>query len=1722
MFEGNATREGYERVYKPYGEQGAGYYDAPLSKPTQPRASFTPQEATGYASGDTPNLVGMAKGKPPVEAVKPVKSRFPVRSTPDDVKPKTEKPIPPIKSRKAGFYEKLTDAEVLKFLRDEPKNGFVVRQVMSRSKEAGFRSPTSWVTSIEKKIDAQNAAKREAVKSPQERTSFTPKEATGYASGEAPNLVGMAKGKPPVEAVKPGRVTNPDLLRELSIAQDRLNAIKTPEMSRNSNGKLKPFYYENAVAVKRKLEDLRDRVGPFEWKELDDAYADVVNEIGNQAPRNTTQRVAKPPAAPKQKQEVTLQASDSTLKGIEESVNKFYYSDGDFKVVADGDGYKITKRGEVIQGVRVTKKGDRFRFESVKEPQSPQEPPAAPSKGVEAKGKEPWEMTVKEFRESPIAIKYKDYKTSNGWVGNTLQTHMELVNLARLEGKPVPAEVLADYPDLVAKVAPTARQAKGVAGVSDRLESTTTNQFEGSVNQARKRLDDLNKQKTLFLQTYKADGGDHLAKLKLDTAIGNARNDLDAEVRAYNKRNAELGLPPIKAPAAGKTVVTPRQAKGAKLKETFQKFSDEDVIIGVKQGKNRGSIARINPEKVKLLRQLAKDAAEYGIATLDEFVDYVGGMVDSASDQTKKIFKVAAKQVWEAEKGKATPVAKTESTPKATPDRVVVNRDAKEGQSLRQADTKLLRESLGKDPLAKTPKKLEKLVTEIRDSGMIDRAEDIANDVILNPRPMSDTETAAVLVRFQETVGELDAKTADLAKAVEANSVAETLRLSDEVTALQNRAYVLADASDKAGSEWGRAGRARQLLAKKGYSNVELNYRAIVANKKALSPAQLAEQRELSSRIESLQKQYDESQTMAAKLQDENAKLIEDLKVKSVLEAVSNRTGTSRRRGRPTAQAEAEASKRVAEAWKKVLSGNSGAVGSMFGGLEGPASAIFKNSPELANALRDLIVIKLRRMGAKSWNKDVYDEIRSILPEGLTEKLALEDRDIRDILIRAYDEVPTGRTDAARQITALQQQAKLLNEIDDVRAGKSVSAAKARRAASPEVQALRKELDELKRPDKEAARTKATLEKRINTLNREIALLKKGDEIAKKPRSAKNPQVAKLEAERNRLQRVRKLEAEIKAREDGTYQKPGSKPVADEVPDSELRELQGKLSKLRDMERDAAKKQRIEDEIQALEDMKARQYRTVKAPKKPITYGELTERKRLLRQDMAIQDRIANLKEQVRTRTFKKEDPKVTAATKLRDEYVNSPERLKLNRDLRVAKSEADAWVKHLAEKAKRDKMIPAERIFWDAIDATGLPRAIMASSDISAPLRQGAVMIVTQPKASMRALGRMFGAIKSDAKMAEIESLIISKYEESGRYADMLDGKLAIQGADQGGIHPTHEDFATKLIDVKVGGIRPFGIIKTSERAMVTFLNSVRMDAFDKLATALEADGVKLTKEEMQGIAYYVNISTGAGNIAPLGKVAPVMSKLFFAPSFWASRIQYLIGMPIKNAGSSRVRMQIAKEYAKFYSFASVVLGLAAINGWTTADARDSGFGDLKLSNQVPPEVKPYLVMMLNIVGASASNELGRVDVTGGLGTHVTALTRMTLPFVAGLTGQKVAPMVTVTGEERKSSNNATLSYLRSRLAPIPGLAVTLANRDEETGMPKNVIGQKMDADDMARTMLMPLTFSQLYEDLGLPGSPKKEPFGSAKKENSVAPTTTDFSNMTNEELAKIAAGAN
>jgi hypothetical protein len=1038
----------------------------PTPKPTQTRASFTPKEATGYASGDTPNLVGMAKGKPPV---KPILS-----------KPDTQKTFTAIYNGK--------EVEVDDFKRAAQR----VADNLSTGDHGYVRDPKGKLYEIA--TDKRSAIPVEKIRTKQERDIARLEEQLGKAKSDA----------------------------ERASIQSRIDATKSPqappaapakgveakgkepwEMSAKSK-EWNEFGVTNAdrAAFGFAADDIKQIDPKKVLTKYKADQAQVLNEI-------------KQSGLSKQEWAKTIKLDEPIQLLFEKG--KFFIDDGHHRAEAarilgknlNVDSVKIVDKPHRVIVERALKEGKPVPAEvladypdlvaKVKPDELPGDvaPEASP-----VKGKEPWEQPGGKDVLADAYMAEAD-RLARGQFGKPLNDSWTTVDgqpklvkgipdydkpelvrraadairakLARGEepellerikkaaldtsrktlevklvagGKATPEEIIA-HPDLVAKYAPdqlkpTARQAKGVADVSDRLKSTTDNAFEGAVNVARERLDKLNRQKKIFLQTYKADGGDHLAKLKLDTAIGNARNDLDAEVRNYNKRNAELGLPPIKAPAAGKTVVTPRQAKGTKLKETFQKFKDTDVIIGIKHPrKNKkltGSVARINPEKVKLLRQLAKDAAEYGIATLDEFVDYVGGMVDSASDQTKKIFRVAAKQVWEAEKGKAAPVAEATSPKGAT------------GLANRVNDAEAATGSLSASPKGKGVKKGTGQAEGKRQvqAGEVNPSV-VANDIAQKQRAFANEVEVGVLMEGKrQLVNARDSARAAWDKAID--SKGDTTFAKQEFDKAQAELDDFVGKVQTAKTKTSDAFRALQegTRLEDGSFDDILDHYARKNNKKRsdldLNSKDLVE----------LKKVVEARDSTIKKLEEMIAKK-ESAKVESGLAIARGQARSRGPRTREAIRTDMDAAKaRLKESVKKSLMANSSVAGSGFGALGGNFQALAKNAPEVVKAIKDIVVLTIEDLNVQRLDKTFYDAVRK------ESEMDLSDSDIRSVMAGFYNEKVVPISEIRQRVAKLKSLARAEETLKRTLSGENIPVRK-RAALTAEFEEVQKEIASIRK-----------------------------------------------------------------------------------------------------------------------------------------------------------------------------------------------------------------------------------------------------------------------------------------------------------------------------------------------------------------------------------------------------------------------------------------------------------------------------------------------------------------------------------------------------------------------------------------------------------------------------------------------------------------------------------
>ncbi len=240
--------------------------------------------------------------------------------------------------------------------------------------------------------------------------------------------------------------------------------------------------------------------------------------------------------------------------------------------------------------------------------------------------------------------------------------------------------------------------------------------------------------------------------------------------------------------------------------------------------------------------------------------------------------------------------------------------------------------------------------------------------------------------------------------------------------------------------------------------------------------------------------------------------------------------------------------------------------------------------------------------------------------------------------------------------------------------------------------------------------------------------------------------------------------------------------------------------------------------------------------------------------------------------------------------------------------------------------------------DVLNVPRSIMTSFDLSAPGRQG-LMMVTQPEfwKSIRPMVKAFG----DEKFYQAaHEEILSR----PTYPLMQDAGLSI--TDIGALTPREEVFASNLADrIPIAG----HIIRGSERAYTTFLNKLRADVFDRFVSNSEAAGIDVKDEAfLKSAAKWINTSTGRGHLpGVLQHAAPALNAVMFSPRLAWARIEtfnpsyYASLAPAVRSAAIRANMSAAGAIASLIGLASMAPGVKV-----GLDPRSADWAKIRIGN--------------------------------------------------------------------------------------------------------------------------------------------------------------------------------
>ncbi len=426
--------------------------------------------------------------------------------------------------------------------------------------------------------------------------------------------------------------------------------------------------------------------------------------------------------------------------------------------------------------------------------------------------------------------------------------------------------------------------------------------------------------------------------------------------------------------------------------------------------------------------------------------------------------------------------------------------------------------------------------------------------------------------------------------------------------------------------------------------------------------------------------------------------------------------------------------------------------------------------------------------------------------------------------------------------------------------------------------------------------------------------------------NAKDPK--RIKAARNEVQlrlQALKLEAGLLERIDKAQQ-----GIFDNVRNplqvsDRIKMLQKQLRDLRkSLYRTSTSPNRLERGIKtlnSLQDQLANQYRTLRKNKSAnisVELAQIKEQIAELRHALRVDDNIGILTEQLRTGEFKVRPAKPQRSI--------SPELERKEIELKRLRSE-------IRQRINESKPMTAYGSF---VAGTDLLRTMKATADVSFWFRQGLILSAKRPLLFGKSATKSIHAVFSKYTAEQIDLGIRSAPHHYLREVSGLElAELRREGTLKSSEEMYRSDLAQKIPIYK-------HIVMASERNAVTFINLLRTAAFDEFLRKYP----NATRAELRAWASWINDASMRANLGKFSAAAPALSVGIFAPRAAWSRIMVPVDL-VKNMRNPRVRNMIAKDLVATAGLGMTVLGLAALFGHEVGnDLRESDLGKIKIGN--------------------------------------------------------------------------------------------------------------------------------------------------------------------------------
>lgn len=330
-------------------------------------------------------------------------------------------------------------------------------------------------------------------------------------------------------------------------------------------------------------------------------------------------------------------------------------------------------------------------------------------------------------------------------------------------------------------------------------------------------------------------------------------------------------------------------------------------------------------------------------------------------------------------------------------------------------------------------------------------------------------------------------------------------------------------------------------------------------------------------------------------------------------------------------------------------------------------------------------------------------------------------------------------------------------------------------------------------------------------------------------------------------------------------------------------------------------------------------------------------------------------------------------------------------------------------------------------LEIANVPRAIMASLDLSFGLRQGVMLAARHPTLFAKSFVKQFQWFKSERAFRDT----IAEIKSRPTYPLMQESGLALTEIGKN-MAAREEPFmgAAPVEKIPVLG----SIVRGSNRAFAGFANKLRADVFDYLIDKAEKLGrnphedAKLATD----IATVVNTASGRGRLgATLERAAPALNAGFFSPRLMASRLQSL--NPVYYIKLDKfARAEALKTLLSFVGAGTTIVGLAKLAGADVGlDWRSADFGKIKIGKT-------------------------RIDVWGGFSQYARLAGQwITGEVVSSTSGKK---MTLGEGYKPLTRLDITQRFLEYKTAPVVSFALGLMKGQGQFGEKYNL------TDELAR----------------------------------------------------------